>query len=130
MQELSSKLVNLEKKLDQVSATADKLTNDLLKRTQDLDEATKKYMRAEQLAAHLERQFKEAKPNTKIDYFLLSDAEPSTQLLAALMAKAPPTKIEKLNSGILPVLTRRLSKRPSIMTHPSLKRDPSTTQVV
>ncbi|KAL2913632.1 hypothetical protein HK105_206792 [Polyrhizophydium stewartii] len=47
---------------------------------------TKKYQRAEKIASHMEQQIKEAKPNFKIDYQMLGDAEPSTQLLAALLS--------------------------------------------
>lgn len=46
-----------------------------------------RYNRAKKVAAHMERQIKELKPNTKIDYLMVGNPEPSTQLLAALMAK-------------------------------------------
>ena len=46
-----------------------------------------RYARAKKVAAHMEKQIKEAKPNTKIDYQMIDNPEPSTQLLAAILAK-------------------------------------------
>lgn len=46
-----------------------------------------RYARAKKVAAHMEKQVKEAKPNIKIDYQLIDSNEPSTQLLAAILAK-------------------------------------------
>jgi hypothetical protein len=43
--------------------------------------------RASRVAAYMEKQIKEAKPNAKIDYNLLQEVEPSTQLLAALLSR-------------------------------------------
>lgn len=43
--------------------------------------------RASKVAAYMEKQIKDAKPNAKIDYHILQDVEPSTQLLAALLAR-------------------------------------------
>ncbi|KAI9098111.1 hypothetical protein DFS34DRAFT_658819 [Phlyctochytrium arcticum] len=47
-------------------------------------------VRAEKVAAHLERQFKEARPNARIEYRMVGDVEPSTQLLACLMPRDLP----------------------------------------
>ncbi|KAJ3062099.1 hypothetical protein HDU98_001995, partial [Podochytrium sp. JEL0797] len=44
-----------------------------------------KSQKAERVAASIEKQYKEARPNVRIDYSLLIEAEPSTQLMAALM---------------------------------------------
>jgi hypothetical protein len=41
---------------------------------------------------------KELKPNVKIDYQMIGDAEPSTQLLAAILAKAVTTSDAKLTN--------------------------------
>jgi hypothetical protein len=46
--------------------------------------------RASKVAAYMEKQIKDAKPNAKIDYHVLSEIEPSTQLLAALLARDVP----------------------------------------
>lgn len=54
---------------------------------QQLESIQIRCKRAEKLAAYIEKQFKDAKPNTKIDYQLVSNVEISTQLLAALMVK-------------------------------------------
>ncbi|KAH9248728.1 hypothetical protein BASA81_013618 [Batrachochytrium salamandrivorans] len=57
---------------------------------QELDDSVRnlnrRCQRAEKIAAHMEQQIKDAKPNLKIDYQMLGEPEPSTQLLAALMA--------------------------------------------
>ncbi|KAK6093521.1 hypothetical protein MT418_006132 [Batrachochytrium dendrobatidis] len=51
----------------------------------NIDNLNKRCQRAEKIAAHMEQQIKEAKPNLKIDYQMLGECEPSTQLLAALL---------------------------------------------
>ncbi|KAJ3254091.1 hypothetical protein HK103_007552 [Boothiomyces macroporosus] len=53
-----------------------------------------RYARAKKVAAHMEKQVKEAKPNIKIDYQLIDSNEPSTQLLAAILAKDVRRKTE------------------------------------
>ncbi|KAJ3033332.1 hypothetical protein HDV00_006488 [Rhizophlyctis rosea] len=58
--------------------------------------------RAERVAACLEKQFKDAKPNTKIDYQMLTEAEPSTQLLAALMSRDRDVSLPAPNAQLLP----------------------------
>jgi len=45
-----------------------------------------KFLRAKRVAAHMERQVKLAKPNSKIDYQMIENLEPSTQLLAAILS--------------------------------------------
>ena len=111
LQEISLKIVQLEKKLGEVEAKNGQLQSDMDVKKSELIECNKKYNRAEKIAAHLEKQFKEYRPNTKIDYFLLNEAEPSTQLLAALMAQAPPAKIGRPSIVALPSLNKRTSMR-------------------
>ncbi|KAJ3072144.1 hypothetical protein HDU99_002257, partial [Rhizoclosmatium hyalinum] len=41
-----------------------------------------KCQKAEKIAASIEKQYKEARPNVRIDYSLMLEAEPSTQLMA------------------------------------------------
>jgi hypothetical protein len=45
--------------------------------------------RAEKLAAYVEAQLKMLKPNTILDYKLVKDTEPSSQLIAAMLVKEP-----------------------------------------
>lgn len=45
--------------------------------------------RAEKLAAYVEFQLKTLKPNTVLDYKLVREVEPSSQLVAALLVKEP-----------------------------------------
>ena len=56
--ELSSRILTLERKLDDSTATLEKLSEDVTLKKGELDEAAKKYQRAEKIAAHLERQFR------------------------------------------------------------------------
>ncbi|ORY53524.1 hypothetical protein BCR33DRAFT_654817 [Rhizoclosmatium globosum] len=46
-----------------------------------------KCQKAEKIAASIEKQYKEARPNVRIDYSLMLEAEPSTQLMAALIIR-------------------------------------------
>lgn len=46
-----------------------------------------KYQRAKKVASHIEKQMKDLKPNCKIDYQMFDEYEPSTQLLASILAK-------------------------------------------
>jgi hypothetical protein len=46
-----------------------------------------RYQRAKKVASHIEKQMKDLKPNCKIDYQMFDDYEPSTQLLASILAK-------------------------------------------
>jgi hypothetical protein len=45
--------------------------------------------RAEKLAAYVEAQLKTLKPNTILDYKMVRDIEPSSQLVAAMLVKEP-----------------------------------------
>ena len=56
--DLASKIENMEKRLNEATSNNDKLNDQLKKNKEDLDVSTKKYERAEKIAAHLEKQFK------------------------------------------------------------------------
>jgi septal ring factor EnvC (AmiA/AmiB activator) len=56
--ELASKIENMEKRLNEATTTNDKLNDQLKKSKEELESSTKKYERAEKIAAHLEKQFK------------------------------------------------------------------------
>jgi len=43
--------------------------------------------RAEKIAAHIERQFKDSMPDVKIDYHRFGQIDPSVQLVFALMVQ-------------------------------------------
>lgn len=58
IEELSKKIVTLEKKLSESNIDCEKLVMNLDKKAVELDNAFKKYERAEKIAAHLERQYK------------------------------------------------------------------------
>ena len=51
---------------------------------------------------------------------MLSDCEPSTQLLAALMAQKVPENMARLSTTILPALPRKLTRKPSQLQTPKL----------
>jgi hypothetical protein len=86
--------VKMNQKLD----TATKSLKESKNQLRDLNELKREYLekmtlldqrysRAKKVAAHIEKQFKESKPNTKIDYVMIGNPEPTTQLLAAILAK-------------------------------------------
>ncbi|KAI9356510.1 hypothetical protein DFJ73DRAFT_822852, partial [Zopfochytrium polystomum] len=62
--------------------------------------AMARFQRAQKVAAVIEQQFKEAKPNTRINYSYSNEAEPSTQLIAALMKlKGIPSPLPESDKG-------------------------------
>ncbi|KAJ3320092.1 Coiled-coil domain-containing protein 40, partial [Blyttiomyces sp. JEL0837] len=112
MPELSNKLLKLEKSLNEVQSRM-KLNERELKSFQQIAKlANAKYSRAEKVAAVIERQFKEAKPNTRINYAVISDVEPSTQLIAALMLRESEILDPKTEVKQLPLLPHRNSLTP------------------
>jgi predicted RNase H-like nuclease (RuvC/YqgF family) len=113
IESLSSKLVSLENSMQNSLMEKERLASNLEKKTAEFDESTKKYTRAEKIAANLEKQYREIRPNARIDYYLLGDVEPSTQLLAALMAQPPPAAYKR--PEVFPKLERRQSRRMSIL---------------
>lgn len=56
--ELSSRILSMERKLEESTASLEKLSQDMTLKKGELSEAEKKYQRAEKIAAHLEKQFK------------------------------------------------------------------------
>jgi hypothetical protein len=65
--------------------------------------------RAEKLAAYVEAQLKMLKPNTILDYKMVRDIEPSSQLIAAMLVKEPiknPFQVENVKTR-----TTAISKR-------------------
>ena len=60
VEELTRKIVNLEKRLSESNKKSDKLQQTLDNKSEELDNAFKKYERAEKIAAHLEKQYKVA----------------------------------------------------------------------
>ncbi|KAJ3214334.1 hypothetical protein HDU67_001775 [Dinochytrium kinnereticum] len=87
VEDLTIKIAKTERMNSQAQQRLKNIDRDL-KNLQTQNKAiSSKYQRAEKVAASIERQFKEARPNTRIDYSLMMEAEPSTQLLAALMQK-------------------------------------------
>ncbi|KND03985.1 uncharacterized protein SPPG_01433, partial [Spizellomyces punctatus DAOM BR117] len=85
--ELSSRVATLEKHLADMQQRWKTLEREREQQQAQLKTFVNRCSRAEKVAAHLEKQFKEARPNSKIDYQMLTEAEPSTQLLAALMPR-------------------------------------------
>ncbi|KAJ3140874.1 spermatogenesis-associated protein 17 [Physocladia obscura] len=81
--ELSSKRSKSERTNTDCTNRTTALEKDLKQNQQQLKILTSKLNKAERIAASIEKQLKEAKPNVKIDYSLLIEAEPSTQLMAA-----------------------------------------------
>jgi chromosome segregation ATPase len=60
VEELTRKIVNLEKRLSESNTKSEKLKQTLDNKSEELDNASKKYERAEKIAAHLEKQYKVA----------------------------------------------------------------------
>ncbi|KAI8855304.1 hypothetical protein BC829DRAFT_359316 [Chytridium lagenaria] len=91
VEDLLVKIAKSERNLSQTQQRLKNFDKDL-KNAQNYNKMmSSRYQRAERVAASIERQFKEARPNTRIDYSLMTEAEPSTQLLAALMLKVRPS---------------------------------------
>jgi hypothetical protein len=58
IEELSSKIISMEKRMDESTASVEKLSHEVSLKREELEQAAKKYQRAERIAAHLEKQFK------------------------------------------------------------------------
>lgn len=58
IEELSKKIVTLERRLSESSTESEKIIKNLDQKSAELDLAFKKYERAEKIAAHLEKQYK------------------------------------------------------------------------
>lgn len=67
--ELSSKIVSMERKLDESTASIENLSHDVNMKKEELDEAAKKYQRAEKIAAHLEKQFRVCSLSLLFEWF-------------------------------------------------------------
>ncbi|KAI9202874.1 uncharacterized protein BJ171DRAFT_163090 [Polychytrium aggregatum] len=84
--ELSTKIAILERASNEAQARIKALELDQKTQTSSYKTMQLKCNKASKIAASIEKQFKDAKPNAKIDYSLLVESEPSTQLLAALLS--------------------------------------------
>ncbi len=80
----------------------------------------KRYTRAKKVAAYMEKQLKDGRPNTKIDYMMIGNAEPSTQLLASLMAKD--TKQVNMNSLPANIIMPSQNRRAMLASQRSSKQ--------
>ncbi|KAJ3077707.1 hypothetical protein HK102_005023 [Quaeritorhiza haematococci] len=87
--EYISKTSTLEKQLAESQNRLKSTEKEHKAEQQQLKVLTDRCARIEKVAAHIERQYKEAHPNIKIDYVSVNDAEPSIQLLAAFMPREP-----------------------------------------
>lgn len=85
--QLTGKLTTLNTQLLEANQRVKTIEREKDQQAVQVRTLTNKCTRAEKVAAHLEKQFKESRPNAKIDYQMLTEAEPSTQLLAALMPR-------------------------------------------
>ncbi|ORX60179.1 hypothetical protein BCR36DRAFT_52784 [Piromyces finnis] len=80
-----------------ITKEAKSLKDNIKDKANQLDLLNKKYDRAQKIAAFLENQIKELKPNFKIDYNKLNNTEPSISLLSALKIKE---NNKDINSGL------------------------------
>ncbi|KAJ3270821.1 hypothetical protein HDV01_007370 [Terramyces sp. JEL0728] len=85
--EITAKVSSIQISLKQTQEENKKLVDVENQNIEKLKTLDLRYARAKKVAAHMEKQVKDAKPNIKIDYQLLETSEPSTQLLAAILAK-------------------------------------------
>ena len=92
MTQISSKFSSAQESLKIVQEEVKQQENNNQQNLEKLTTLDLRYYRAKKVAAHIEKQMKEIKPNVKIDYQLIGDPEPSTQLLAAILAKDTPKK--------------------------------------
>ena len=83
--ESQRRISQLETKIMNLQAQKVKLESDIHQNFDNITNFRDRLLKAQQIAAFIETQFKEAKPNVKIDYIVVTELEPSTQLLAALM---------------------------------------------
>ncbi|KAI9340580.1 hypothetical protein BDR26DRAFT_353881 [Obelidium mucronatum] len=100
--ELGVKLSKSEKANQETLQKVSNLDKEVKAGQQQLKNITAKCQKSERMAASIEKQFKDARPNLKIDYSLMIEAEPSTQLMAALMFRdsdlEPPAKMKSVIS--------------------------------
>ncbi|KAJ3342081.1 hypothetical protein HDU91_000586, partial [Kappamyces sp. JEL0680] len=87
MDMVNQKLENTTKMLRDTKSQVSDLTHLKFEQMEKMALLDQRYARAKKVAAHIEKQFKDAKPNSKIDYIMIGNPEPSTQLLAAILAK-------------------------------------------
>ncbi|KAJ3119051.1 hypothetical protein HDU96_003226 [Phlyctochytrium bullatum] len=87
VEDLTARLAKADRNMAQIQQRLKNMEKEVKNLQAQNKTATLKYQRAERVAASIERQFKDARPNTRIDYSLMVEAEPSTQLLAAMMIK-------------------------------------------
>lgn len=90
LDETLRKCNQFERQVTEISRNLKSLEEQEQKMRLGFDDATRRCARAEFVAAHLETQFKDFKPNIKIDYQMLSQAEASIQLVAALLPRDSP----------------------------------------
>ncbi|KAJ3202003.1 hypothetical protein HDU82_007674 [Entophlyctis luteolus] len=108
--ELGMKISKLERSNKESAAHVASLENDLSSSENQVKTLFARCTKSERIAASIEKQFKEAKPNIKIDYSSVIEAEPSTQLIAALMCPDA-SSIQKKDRG----LTYKAARIPPIM---------------
>ncbi|KAI8815797.1 uncharacterized protein EV422DRAFT_548041 [Fimicolochytrium jonesii] len=95
--ELQSSLTTQQSRYTAIQAQLRNLERERDNHATQITHLQSRCTRAQKVAAHLERQYREARPNVKIDYLMISgnhgggptgvDSEPSTQLLAALLPR-------------------------------------------
>lgn len=107
---MNTKFEELQTNYKDSKAQLKELTQIRAEQIERIGSLDKRYTRAKKVAAHLEKQMKETRPNGKIDYLMVGNAEPSVQLLASLMAK------DTKSSNILGALPE------NIVMHPQLTR--------
>ncbi|KAJ3319323.1 hypothetical protein HDV06_006431 [Boothiomyces sp. JEL0866] len=94
LEDITAKVASIQTILKQTQEENKKLAEAEHENVEKLKNLDMRYARAKKVAAHMEKQVKDAKPNIKIDYQLLDASEPSTQLLAAILAKDVRRKTE------------------------------------
>ncbi|TPX37056.1 hypothetical protein SmJEL517_g00860 [Synchytrium microbalum] len=85
LDETSKRLSAAERTLSEASQRVSGVERDLARKDREVRSISQRCLRAEKAAAYIEAQFKEARPNTKIDFQIPGDVSPSAQLLAALI---------------------------------------------
>lgn len=86
VEELNVKLAMVDRNNQENQIKIKNLDRDLKAQINAVKVMQSKLTKASKVAASIEKQFKDTKPNAKIDYSLMIESEPSTQLLAALLA--------------------------------------------
>ncbi|KAJ3015681.1 UNVERIFIED_CONTAM: hypothetical protein HDU68_012615, partial [Siphonaria sp. JEL0065] len=110
--ELAVKLSKSEKTNQESQQRISNLDKEVKAGQQQIKTVTVKCQKSERMAASIEKQFKEARPNLKIDYSLMIEAEPSTQLMAALMFRESDLESpSKMKSVISPTTSAKGNDR-------------------